>query len=214
MAPLGGKLVLFGGSGTQDPSPGGYLSDTWTWDGTAWTELSVTAPSPRTQAVMAPYDGKLVLVGGIGTGVDSDAWTWDGASWTQLDVGTTFPAWGFIGASMAPLGTDLVLFVASDNSNTNPTPSADTWTWDGAAWTSLAAIGPRPRAHAVMARVAGKLTLFGGDNSGLVTGNFGDVLGDTWVWDGTAWTAGPDSGAMPIGSTIPEPRTCAVMAVP
>ena len=34
-----------------------------------------------------------------------------------------------------------------------------------------------------MAMLGGKVVLFGGSPSGQ-----GDVVGDTWVWDGTQWT--------------------------
>ncbi len=56
--------MLFGG---DDPS-GNYLGDTWTWDGTTWTELApATSPSARADASMAydPATAQLVLFGGV-----------------------------------------------------------------------------------------------------------------------------------------------------
>jgi hypothetical protein len=54
MAPLGGRLVLFGG---VDDATGTVLGDTWTWDGTKWTQLDVPGPPPRFAAAMAaPYE--------------------------------------------------------------------------------------------------------------------------------------------------------------
>jgi hypothetical protein len=59
-----GQVVLFGGFGT------GYLGDTWTWDGTDWTQrTSAHAPSPR-EAMSMAYDaahGQVVLFGGFNT---------------------------------------------------------------------------------------------------------------------------------------------------
>jgi N-acetylneuraminic acid mutarotase len=85
MAPLSGKLVLYGGMGSNlNP-----IADTWTWDGSAWTQLDAIQPGGREGAMMAPVDGRLVLFGGRhGQGGDalSDTWAFDGSAWTQLDV--------------------------------------------------------------------------------------------------------------------------------
>src|SRR5438552_1931523 len=60
----GKRIVLFGG---QDSS--GRRDDTWSWDGTRWTELSAPGPSAREGAAMAydPIVDALVLVGGSDT---------------------------------------------------------------------------------------------------------------------------------------------------
>jgi len=83
MAALGDKLVLFGGLAHDGP-----LSDTWTWDGATWTQLDVTGPVARSDSVMTPAFGKLVLFGGEDANVvpHADTWTWDGAVWMQLDI--------------------------------------------------------------------------------------------------------------------------------
>jgi YVTN family beta-propeller protein len=61
---------------------------------------------------------------------------------------------------------------------------ADTWEYDGTAWTSGPA-GPPGRAFHAMAydSARGRIVLFGGMN--------GANLSDTWEYDGTTWTAGP-----------------------
>ena len=57
-----GTVVLFGGDGSS-----GDLGDTWTWNGTTWTEQTpATSPPARESATMA-YDaatGTVVLFGG------------------------------------------------------------------------------------------------------------------------------------------------------
>ncbi len=73
-------IVLFGGAGAVSPYRSGYLRDTWTWDGTTWTQQApATHPSAREQASMA-YDaatGQVVLFGGNGHFLDFDGtWTW------------------------------------------------------------------------------------------------------------------------------------------
>jgi hypothetical protein len=82
MAPLNGKVVLFGGGGAL---VGSYLNDTWEWDGGAWTQRTVLGPPARALSAMAPLNGALFLFGGDnGHGEDADAWTWDGTAWTPV----------------------------------------------------------------------------------------------------------------------------------
>jgi N-acetylneuraminic acid mutarotase len=83
MAPLGSKLVLFGGE-----AKGGVQNDTWTFDGTNWTQVNPsTSPPARQLASMAPLGNVLVLFGGEGTnGALNDTWTFDGTNWKQLDI--------------------------------------------------------------------------------------------------------------------------------
>jgi hypothetical protein len=56
--------VLFGGHG---PMP---LSDTWTWDGSTWTQLSIPGPPGRWSAAMSALGGKIVLYGGADFGTE------------------------------------------------------------------------------------------------------------------------------------------------
>lgn len=73
-----GRVVLFGG---EDDASRLYLGDTWTWDGTAWQQRTVTpAPPVRTKAGMAYDDARqqVVLFGGIAWGDDlfDDTWVY------------------------------------------------------------------------------------------------------------------------------------------
>jgi N-acetylneuraminic acid mutarotase len=146
MAPLGGKLNLFGG---HDATLA-FVADTWAWDGSAWTQLMVTGPPGRDGATMAPLDDKLVLFGGFNdSGPLSDTWTWDGTSWAQLNV--TGPS-ARQSATMAALDGKLVLFGGNAALGAYFGQSlSDTWTWDGASWTEQMVARPSPRAFAVMA---------------------------------------------------------------
>lgn len=80
------RIVLFGGV-VDSSQPGTYFSDTWEWDGAAWTQATpALAPPARCQTAMA-YDAerkRCVLFGGIAPGPLDDAWEWDGARWQQL----------------------------------------------------------------------------------------------------------------------------------
>jgi len=67
---------------------------------------------------------------------------------------------------------------------------ADTWAWDGEAWTQRADIGPSARAGHQLAYdgTRAQVLLFGGrlDEQTLE--------GDTWAWDGDVWTQLADTG--------------------
>ena len=139
------QLLLFGGTGAEGTLPSGDRSSTWKWDGTSWTRLATTGPSPRYQPAIA-YDAtrqRVVLYGG------------------QSGV---FP---------------------------NITVLADTWEWDGTAWTQKATTGPSARVHQSMAfdRARGRVVLYGGFNSATQ-----QELSDIWEWDGTSWRQATASG--------------------
>src|SRR5438132_14194009 len=59
--PASGKIVMFGGyDGT------GYLNDTWTFDGTTWSQVAAPISPPRRAAAQIAYDAstqKVVLFG-------------------------------------------------------------------------------------------------------------------------------------------------------
>ncbi len=212
-----GKAVLFGGSSALGPD----LADTWTWDGSAWTQQHpATSPPARSGAVMAydPATNTTVLFGGSqASGPDlADTWTWDGSAWTQQHPATSPPARD--GAVMAydPVTRNLVLFGGETfyPGQIGPTTLlADTWTWDGSTWTQQhPATSPPARTGAVMAQTSNAsqpVVLFGG------SGTSGTV-GDTWTWDGTTWTEqAPTSTAAADGvdgPTSPSVRSGATMA--
>lgn len=66
-----GQIVLFGGYGR------GFMNDTWSWNGTSWTQITLqTSPSPRVDAAYAsdPANGQIVLYGGKNGSGLSDTW--------------------------------------------------------------------------------------------------------------------------------------------
>ena len=185
--PATGQMVLFGGYVGAGLSPTYLVNDTWTWNGTTWTQQSpATSPPARYFASMAydPATGHLVLFGGFQLGPGgvytesgylNDTWTWSGSTWTQLSPATSPPA--RFGASMAyDSGTgQLVLF---GGGGATAGPDNDTWTWNGTTWTQLnPATSPPGQDGASMAYDSGtgQLVLFGTD-------------GSTWTWSGSTWT--------------------------
>jgi hypothetical protein len=72
-----GNIILSGGGGSK------VLNDTWTWDGTTWTnQAPATSPHARYVASMAydPATRNVVLFGGFGEGALGDTWTWGSSS--------------------------------------------------------------------------------------------------------------------------------------
>src|SRR5207248_2070290 len=81
------QVVLFGGTVANTE----YFNDTWTWDGSNWTEQTPTnSPPGRAYTSMAydPTSLSVVLFGGcstcFGIPTDSDTWSWNGQDWTEL----------------------------------------------------------------------------------------------------------------------------------
>jgi hypothetical protein len=181
MATLGGKVVLFGGFDTVN-----NLSDTWVFDG-IWTEVSPPhSPPPRSSGMMVTIGGRIVLYGGAGTvgGITvalGDTWTFDGADWSEVSVTASPPARDDVsGATVGGMGALFGGAIA------NGPVGGDTWTFDGRTWSQVMASGPSARGSANLGTLGSEVVLFGGfvDNS---NGTLASV-GDTWTFDGTAWS--------------------------
>jgi hypothetical protein len=176
-------VILFGGASASAPA----LGDTWAWDGAAWTQQPVAGPPARRGHAMvwARDRGVVVLFGGenpAGPTLFGDTWEWNGASWTQRSAVGPSPRSGHA-LAYDDTRRRVVLFGGQSAAGL----LNDTWEWDGVAWSLGASDGPTPRrGHAMAAswRVEqpGLVVLFGGEDAG-------GVLGDTWTWDGSTWTA-------------------------
>jgi hypothetical protein len=203
--PAAGDVVLFGGFACLDAacSTTTAVNDTWTWDGTDWTERSagdptgVTTPSPRYSAAMAADPkGHVVLFGGCLASCPaegSDTWAWNGASWSlQLPAASPSPR---AAASMAYDAATLttVLFGGSPPTATGLTTASDdgdTWTWDGSHWLQQTpASSPSTREAAGMTYDANRnlVVLFGGYDESQ-SADINAFHHDTWTWDGSTWT--------------------------
>jgi hypothetical protein len=188
-----GDVVLFGGSQTAGTS---YLADTWTWDGSDWTQqLSATSP-PAGYGTSMAYDAAtstVVLFGGEdGVTDDSDTWSWDGTTWTQLTpAAAPSPRYAAAMTYDAARGT-IVLFGGTDLATS--ALLGDTWTWNGTTWVQqFPATAPSARGFSTIDydRAHQFAVLFGGSDA---SGN----LGDTWTWDGTNWTAYSAPASPPV----------------
>jgi hypothetical protein len=143
-----------------------------------WTQKQDVGPGERNSHAMA-YDsirGFTVLFGGADPdgNLFGDTWEWDGENWTQMqDVG---PSPRFYSAMAFDAERKQTLLFGGEL-NQLPTPVfADTWAWDGQAWTQLADSGPAGRAGHTLAYDSHRqrTVLFGGMTVGGVS------VTDTW----------------------------------
>ena len=202
-----GRVVLFGGF------DGSALSDTWEWDGVAWTQIATgTSPSARYGADMVFDDlgGVTWLFGGYdgGSTLYGDTWKWDGATstWTEMDTsGLPTPSPRQSHRMAYDIERGKVVLVGGSTVVFDFVPPQDTWEWDGAAWTQVSIDGPEARGeHAMVYDPDRQRTiLFGG--LGAAADTPGNVrLSDTWAWDGTIWTR--------LASCSPQKRCCHAMS--
>jgi hypothetical protein len=182
MAALNGRIVLFGGDIAGGSAASQPVSDTWEWDGLAWTQRCVPGPPARVYGSMTAVGGKIVLFGGetgsTGTSL-ADAWTWDGSAWTQIAMtpatSAANPPAFTTSPEMTTLAGNAMLLGAVDS-------VTETWVWNTSVWQQAPVTGPSERDAFGIATLNGKAVIFGGTQYSLV------ALGDTWEWDGQAWT--------------------------
>jgi len=112
-ATVGNTVVLFGGGSGPSGTLQSYLGDTWTWDGTTWTEATpASSPSPRAMASAGALGGVMVVAGG--------------QAYMSIADGAVFGSDGGLhGKTIGQIVT-----------------YTDTWTWDGTTWTLSPATGP------------------------------------------------------------------------
>jgi hypothetical protein len=180
---LHGDAVLFGGLDDKSLP----LADLWAWRGSHWRALAPVAgpsPSARSGHAMA-YDARraevLVVGGHTATQRTGETWAWNGTAWRLAgtlppheDMALAYDAKrdrvvGFGGVALGFDGFDHHV--------------AETWEWDGSAWTQIATSGtPPPRGEFGMAYDARRerIVMFAGINDY-------ETLGDTWEYDGSTW---------------------------
>lgn len=198
------KTVFFGGYDGQD-----FKDDTWTWDGTNWTEVRRDRPPNRGMHAMwyDPLQKRTIIYGGVGReNIDehvkrfSDMWSFTGNGWTKLNVTTTpgerlGPQYGVDPNTGKVLLFGGLVHVLTDPKNDRSGRQFfdnETWQWDGSSstWTKLApATSPSPRQNGRIAYdpAAKRLVLFGGFA--------GFFYSDLWTWTGTNWEVRAESGS-------------------
>ena len=183
-----GALDVAGGLGSD-----GILSDTWQWNGTTWSATGAAPLAARSRPGMA-YDSRdrfAVMYGG--TLADSVTWLYDGAWRPALLFSAPGPRLAPAMAYDTGRGR-VILFGGAGAAG----PEADTWEFDGSAWSLDTTSGSPPaRSGAAMAYDARRATvvMFGGQGAS-------GPLADTWEYNGATrtWTAVSPPSAPPARS--------------
>jgi hypothetical protein len=175
------QVVLFGG---DCPSGFPQCNDTWTWDGSDWTErFPADSPPAREEAFMAddPATGNAVLFGGDGDcGACTDTWTWNGSEWHQEFPAHSPPS--TLDGDLTYDDANATVVLLSYRGDCGGEPCYETWTWDGSDWSkqhpaTSPPVGPNTTPMAYDP-ATGTIVLFDGACSG----------DTTWSWDGSDWT--------------------------
>jgi hypothetical protein len=194
--PQSRRLLLFGGDGPVAPGSDsqGDFGDTWTWDGSNWTELHPAhAPSPRTLASMTTDEASRDVMlfggeaGGMGASYFSDTWIWNGNDWRQASTANKPTGRAMAGMAFAPTSNEVLLYGGTGVEG----GLSDTWLWNGQTWLRQSSPGPAV-SDAAVSTTHGGVVLFGGT---LITS--GSVVGDTWIFDGAAWHLQAGGGPSP-----------------
>ena len=211
-------VVLFGGKSSASDmrcADGGSssdgFSDTWIWDGAAWTDLlpnnvgDDNLPYGRYGHQMA-YDvsrSRTVMIGGFtpcaGTvcisafgsePVYNEVWEWDGAIWRSADTSSWGPT-GRVGAAMAYDSNSKLAFMHGGATSGGPLGQFqgaalvdDLWSWDGITWSYVNAAGaPSKRCYHSLGAMGGKLFLYGGaDDTTVLNDTYSLSLTPSPVW--------------------------------
>lgn len=168
----------------------GTRQQTWEFDGRDWHQRhpSTNAPMQGARLAYDPSRNRTVGFSGVSTSPwQAETWEWDGTNWTP--IATALHPLARAGHAMAfdPAGPSSLLFGGVLSAPGNYQGLADTWSWNGAAWTQHAtAVAPPARwSHAMTTDLnRGRVVLFGGYLPGAVD----TYYDDTWEWDGSVWT--------------------------
>ncbi len=178
-----GTVVMFGGYEVSTASVV-YLNDTWTFDGTTWTQATgKAAPPPRAAGAMAydPIMKQVVLFGGYnGSTYLGDTWTWDGSRsrWTREKPRRSPSPRTLPMPFQDPLTGQACMFGGFNGQFYD----LRSWRWTGRTWE------PVQTTTQPYARSAGIIANDRKRNTVVVFGGLGDVNpNNTWLFDGTNW---------------------------
>lgn len=177
------RMLMYGG---LQSGPTLTLSDTWSFDGTNWTQLTpVTTPPPRWGHRMV-YDtarARIVTFGGRSpttTATANDTWEWDGTNWIQMFPTASPSPRAFYSMAYDEVRQRTVIYGAQSGALPN---GAQTWEYDGTTWTQVVTATTPPGLETpAMAydRRRNVIVMFGG-----ATG--ATLQNQTWEYNGVDW---------------------------
>ena len=186
------RMVLFGGWARYGLDSR-YPSDTWEWDGNAWSRQALRT-NPDGEIADLTFDWARQQVVGFSL-YWREAWAWDGAQWSSSQPSVLPPYRQGYATASDPLRSRVVLFGGYNGPYVN-----DTWEWDGSNWlaTNPSVQPPARVTDMTWHSASGRVVLFGGFGSS-------GAMNDTWEWDGSNWS----QKTTPIA---PNPRSGQAMA--
>ena len=126
------KTIVFRGESINSE----LSNDTWEWDGTEWTQIANTGPSPRYFHSMV-YDSSnkeiLLFGGGDQTGFFADTWKMKHSIWHKAQ---DFGPGPLAGADMVFTGSRAILFGGYRVVNNQNVINHDAWDWKGSLWST------------------------------------------------------------------------------
>ena len=187
-----GEACDDGNPTSHDGCSSGCTSESLNWSPATY----VLAPPPRGLHAAAFDDARsrMVVFGGLyydgGLQTLGDTWELGGHQWYEMQPATS-PSARSEAAMVYDSGRGVtVLFGGTETPGQGAL--GDTWEYDGVTWAqvSTATAPPARRAHAMVYDSGrGVTVLFGGHGAAA-----GDLLGDTWEYDGSDWVeASPTS---------------------
>jgi hypothetical protein len=193
---VGRRALLWGGS---TPIDGGrssiFFNDLWSFDGQHWTALEPSGE--KASGAQFAWDAKrnrVVSFGGYNGRSLGDLRVLEGTTWRALGQHPELRAAepGFV------YDASRDRFVAFGGSSGPGNALGETWELDGTQWSKVSVPGPAPRQAHVMAFDAqrGRTVVFGGMGAA-PPGQRPAMLGDTWEYDGAAWTQRHVAGPSP-----------------
>ncbi|HEV8049450.1 MAG TPA: hypothetical protein VGP88_02535, partial [Thermoplasmata archaeon] len=190
-----GYALLFGGR-----NPATDFNDTWSFNGTAWTQIVTSvAPPPITtgRTVYDPADGYVWLYGGYSIMVGAPnqynfTWTYHAGVWTNITAHVTGAPPDPHEVSYAVYDSEdgyVLMYGGSASGGANCTQPGNTWTYLNGTYVNLSAsVGTSPPVGAGSRMMAddpaiGGVLLYGGWDGGSCR-----LSNETWVYRGDAWS--------------------------
>ncbi|MFH0794081.1 MAG: kelch repeat-containing protein, partial [bacterium] len=182
--PFTSNILLFGGRLGNDS----LSSQTFSLvSGSFWVvPFTSQPPSPREGPAMGPYDSanQVVLFGGYdGTSYLPDTWLYNSTGgWSHATPSTPPSSRSYAAMVYDGIRSRTVMFGGRNAAG----PLNETWRYQFGQWAQIFPTGPPSARHShAMANMLSmdRVVLFGGIDTG------GNVLGDTWLFDGngTSW---------------------------
>ena len=179
--------------GATDPGFGGAVvfaqGTRWLWSGAAWQAAGSTHRTPRGR-FPAPHCVDSLRNRVVFYSSDEGTWEWDGTGWT---LGAYGPGHKYAAMAFDSSRGRSVMFGGQAS---NGVMSNATFEWNGSVWTQPTfASQPSPRASHAMAYDAARqrIVMFGGVGVGSMS-QPAPIFGDTWTYDGIAWTLRASGG--------------------